>query len=68
MEDFFKKMVSLEELEDFLRVSKSTIYRLVKEGWIPKPVDGKWQLAECVEWYIAYQRDLIIQKHVEKRF
>ena len=42
MDELLEKTVDLEELEDILGVSKSTIYKLVNEGWLPKPVSGQW--------------------------
>jgi len=67
-DELFTATVSIECLQGLFDVSKSTLYKLASEGWIPKPVNKKWHFAECVRGFLNYQRDLIIQKHVEKRF
>ena len=55
--DYRKMRVSFDQVADFLHVSKSAFYRLIKAGVIPKSEDGKYILGEVVEAYWRNQFD-----------
>ena len=67
-DELLEATVSLDYLLDFFEMSKSTLYKLASEGWIPKPVDGKWHWFGCAKGVYNYQRAMIIQKYTERRY
>ncbi|MBR2209009.1 MAG: hypothetical protein IJ859_09420 [Synergistaceae bacterium] len=56
-ENFRKIKVSFDQASDFLNMSKSSFYRLIESGVIPKSDDGKYTLSEVVEAYWRNQFD-----------
>lgn len=56
-ENFRKLKVSFDQAADFLNMSKSSFYRLIEAGVIPKSDDGKYILSEVVEAYWRNQFD-----------
>jgi len=56
-ENFRKIKVSFDQAADFLNMSKSSFYRLIESGVIPKSDDGKYTLSEVVEAYWRNQFD-----------
>ena len=56
-ENFRKLKVSFDQAADFLNMSKSSFYRLIESGIIPKSDDGKYVLSEVVELYWRNQFD-----------
>ena len=55
--DFRKMTVNFEEVAKFLNLSKSSFYRLIESGVIPKSEDGEYILGEVVEAYWRNQFD-----------
>ena len=49
--------MSFDQAADFLNMSKSSFYRLIESGVIPKSDDGKYTLSEVVEAYWRNQFD-----------
>lgn len=44
-----RKLMTVEELADYLRLSERTIYRLLKEGYIPGiKVGARWRFNQEV--------------------
>ena len=56
-ETFRKLKVSFDQAADFLNMSKSSFYRLIETGVLPKSEDGKYVLSEVVEAYWRNQFD-----------
>ena len=56
-ENFRKIKVSFDQAADFLNMSKSSFYRLIESGVIPRSDDGKYVLSEVVESYWHNQFD-----------
>lgn len=50
---------NIEMIEKLFGLDKREIRLLVKEGVIPKPVNGKYNIALCVPDYIAYLKRII---------
>ena len=48
-----RKLMTVEELADYLRLSERTIYRLLKEGYIPGiKVGARWRFnQEVIDWW-----------------
>ena len=55
--DFRRMSVNFEEAAKFLNLSKSSFYRLIDTGVIPKSEDGEYMLGEVVEAYWRNQFD-----------
>ena len=55
--DLRRMKVSFEEVAKFLNLSKSSFYRLIESGVIPKSEDGEYILGEVVESYWRNQFD-----------
>ena len=55
--DFRNMVVNFEEAAKFLNLSKSSFYRLIETGIIPKSEDGEYILGEVVESYWRNQFD-----------
>ena len=57
IKDYRKITVNYEEAAKFLNLSKSTFFRLIEAGVIPKSEDGNYILGEVVEAYWRNQFD-----------
>ena len=57
IKDYRKITVNYEEAARFLNLSKSTFFRLIEAGVIPKSEDGNYILGEVVEAYWRNQFD-----------
>ena len=55
--DFRKMTVNFEEVAKFLNLSKSSFYRLIETGVIPKSENGEYILGEVVDSYWRNQFD-----------
>ena len=55
--DFRNMRVNFEEAAKFLNLSKSSFYRLIESGVLPKAGDGEYILGEVVEAYWRNQFD-----------
>ena len=56
--DFRNMTVNFEEAAKFLNLSKSSFYRLIETGVIPKAGEGEYILGEVVESYWRNQKKL----------
>jgi AraC-like DNA-binding protein len=46
---------NIKAVAEKLRISRRRIYALVEDGILPKPVDGNYDIKECVTCYLAYR-------------
>ena len=54
----YSKFMTLEELADYLRVTRATIHRLLKRNEIPAfRIGRRWRFdAEKIKWYASHTR------------
>ena len=57
VKNYKKEIVNYEEAANFLNLSKSTFFRLIESGIIPRSDDGNYILGEVVEAYWRNQFD-----------
>lgn len=51
--------VNADQLADLFGVKKGTVLHYAREAGMPRVGRGRYRLADCVQWYLEKQRDLL---------